>query len=321
MGKHWEPLEKYSSWRKISVGMWRGPDDPTIYGFETLDVSRLIPYLDEVSRVSGVKVNVAAFCANAASMVLEAYPDLNVIMVGKKLQRRKTVDIFCQVAVPDENSGHADLSGVKLHNADKMDLVEVARRLSSRADKVRKGQDEEMEQTKATVNVVPGWLMRPMLKLVDFLTYNVPINLGWMGVRDDPFGSAMVSSVGPFDIKLGFAPLVPASRVPMVFLPGVIHKGVVVNEDDEMEVRDVMMCSCTFDHRCFDGYQIGHVVRLFRDIVQHPLKHCPPPEHWAKPADSQQNAEQASDRDADESDAPAQPLRPEEHETKPVPAE
>lgn len=304
MGKHWESLEKYSSWRKISVGMWAAPNDPTIYGFETVDVSKLTPYLEEVTRVSGVKVTPAAYSVKMVATILDRVPDLNVIMIGKKVRKRKNIDIFCQVSVPNEKAGQADLSGVKLRNADQMDLVEIAERLSSRAHDVRTGQDEEMEQTKSIVDVVPPWLMGAMLKAVDVLTYNVPIDLDGIGLRSDPFGSAMVTSVGPFDIKQGFAPLVPPSRVPFVALPGVIHKAPIVTEDGEVEARDALTMSCSFDHRCYDGYQIGYIVRMMRDILMHPLDYYPEPSHWA-------TGEQEA--------APAP--RPEDREAKAVPAE
>jgi pyruvate dehydrogenase E2 component (dihydrolipoamide acetyltransferase) len=304
MGKRFETLEKTSSWRKISVGMWETPSDPSIYGAETVDVSRLVPYLDEVSRVSGTKVGVAAYCARAVAKVFETYPDFNVVMIGKKVRRRKSTDIFCQVAVPNERAEQADLSGVTLRGADKMDLIEIAQRLASRATDVRTGQDSEMQKTKSMVNIVPPWLMGKMLKLVDFLTFNVPIDLDKFGVRSDPFGSAMVTSIGQFNIKQGFPPLVPMSRVPMVVCPGVLHKAAMVTEDGEVEARDALTVSCTFDHRVFDGYQIGHVVELVRDVLMYPTKYNPAPEHWAE-------AEVDS----------AQMPRPEDREAKPAPAE
>jgi pyruvate dehydrogenase E2 component (dihydrolipoamide acetyltransferase) len=306
MGKRFEALEKTSSWRKISVGMWGPPSEPTIYGFETVDVSRLVPYLDEVSRVSGTKIGIAAYCVSAMAKVFETYPKLNVVMIGKKVLRRKTADIFCQVAVSNPNAEQADLSGVKLTEADKMDLVEVAKRLSSRATDVRTGQDAEMEKTKSMVDVVPPWLMGKMLKIVDFLTFNVPLDLDKFGIRSDPFGSAMVTSIGQFDIKQGFAPLVPASRVPVVVCPGVLHKAPFVTEDGSVEGRDALTVSCSFDHRVYDGYQAGHIVGLLRDALMHPTKYFPEPEHWAEP-----EAEAES----------AQTPRPEDREAKPAPAE
>ncbi|MFW5966259.1 MAG: 2-oxo acid dehydrogenase subunit E2 [Persicimonas sp.] len=308
MGKHWENLEHYSSWRKISVGMWEPANDPTIYGFETVDCSRLVPYLEEVSEVSGVKVTPVAFMVKMLATIFEEFPELNVIMIGKKLRRRKSVDIFCQVALPNESAGQADLSGVKLEAVDELDIVEIATKLRSRAGQVRAGQDEEMEKTKSMVDIVPGWLMSPMLKLVDFLTFNVPIDLDWLGIRSDPFGSGMVTSVGQFDIKQGFAPLVPASRVPVVMLPGVIHKAPFVTEDGEVEGREAITVSCTFDHRCYDGYQIGHMVRSMRQMMTHPTDYFPEPDHWARESGSRGDGAQSADdeaRDDDEEPAPA----------------
>jgi hypothetical protein len=63
--------------------------------------------------------------------VFETYPNLNVVMIGKKVVRRKNADIFCQVAVSNPNAEQADLSGVKLSGTDRLDLVEIAQRLSS----------------------------------------------------------------------------------------------------------------------------------------------------------------------------------------------
>ena len=53
MSKYWKPLQRVSSWRKISVGMWQPPADPTIYGAETVDVEELLGYLEAVSELSG----------------------------------------------------------------------------------------------------------------------------------------------------------------------------------------------------------------------------------------------------------------------------
>ncbi|MFP4597836.1 MAG: 2-oxo acid dehydrogenase subunit E2 [Persicimonas sp.] len=307
MGKRWESLKKYSSWRKISVGMWRPPNDPSIYGYETVDVSNLLPYLDEVSRVSGTKVTISAFCVKLTAEVFKRHPDLNVVMIGKKVRQRKNIDIFCQVAVADETASEADLSGVKLTNADQMSLVEIAQRLTSRASDVRAGQDAEMEKTKSMVDIVPPWLMGGVLKMVDFLTFNVPFDLDKMGIRSDPFGSAMVTSVGPFDIRHGFAPLVPASRVPIVVLPGAVHKAPVVTEEGEVEARDAMNVCLTFDHRCYDGYQIGYFVRIMRDMLLNPTNYLPEPSHYGQPDSDGVQPPRPEDRDPEDREIEAAP--------------
>ena len=280
MSRFWRPLENLSSWRKISVGMWETPRDPTIYGHELLDVTEALRYLDAVSEACGERVSMTALVVKAFAAAYENFPELNVMIVNGRIQKRESIDVFCQVAIPNESTSQADLSGVKLVGANDVDLVALSRLLQGRAQKVRDGEDAEMEQTKAVVDRVPPWLMGGMLRAVDFLTFNVPTDLDAIGVRSDPFGSFMVSSVAGFDIKLGYAPLVPASRCPMVVLPGVVHDA-VLPVNGEPVVRPAMYVGVTFDHRCFDGYQIGYIVRTTRNLITDPFAHWPEPAYWA----------------------------------------
>ncbi len=280
MGKHWKPLKKLSSWRKISVAMWDPPSDPTIYGHDTLDVTDTLEYLEAVSKASGTKVSMTALVVKCFATVFDQHPDLNVMLVNGRIQRRESVDVFCQVMIPSEKATSADLSGVKLVDVPSMDLVEVAQRLAGKADKLRTGQDEEMEKTKDLINIVPPLLIKKMLQLVDFLTFNVPIDLDGIGVRSDPFGSLMVSSIAQFGIKLGYAPLVPASRCPLVALPGAVHDIVRV-VDGEIMARKGVTIGATFDHRLYDGAQIALITRGMTEMVQRPQDFFPAPETWA----------------------------------------
>ncbi|MBA2662112.1 MAG: 2-oxo acid dehydrogenase subunit E2 [Bradymonadaceae bacterium] len=284
--KYWSRSKRASSWRKISVGIWGKPADPTVYGYECLDADDLLDYLDEVSEASGEKVTLTTFLVKILADTFAAYPDLNSIVIGNRVLRRENVDIFVQVAIANEGDGQADLSGVKLRDVDKMDFVAIAKKLRSRATQVRTGQDAEMEQTKSMVDKVPPMLMPWMLKIVDFLTYAVPFELDAIGVRSDPFGSAMVTNVGQFDIRQGFAPLVPASRCPLVCMPCAVRDYAFVY-DKQVVVRRGLNCSFTLDHRIFDGYQIGQIVREFRNRVNHPRDYYPPADHWREPSQVQ----------------------------------
>ena len=268
------------------MGMWSAPDDPTIYGKETVDVTNLVTYLDEIQEVSGVKVTIPAFCAKMMADIFQEHPDLNCMAIGNHICQRETIDVFCQVAIPNDTAGSADLSGVKLQEADQMELVDIANRLRSRASDVRAGQDAEMEASKSMVSRVPNFLMGKLLDVIDFLTFKVPFDLDKLGIRSDPFGSCMITSVGQFDIIQGFAPLLPGSHCPLVCLPGKLWQAPFATEDGEVEARDALTMSCTFDHRVYDGLQIGYIVRGMRTRLMHPRKHFPAPQHWADdPAD------------------------------------
>lgn len=278
MGKYWSPLKSLSTWRKISVGMWDPPANPTIYGFETFNVEDLLNYLKEVEEVSGVRVSPAVIATHAFSQLFGDNPGLNVMVVNQRIQQRKSVDAFMQVAMKGDNGD--DLSGVTIRQSNELDIVQLSEVLTKKAMKVRKGQDHDIEQQKKSLNLIPIVLMRPLLRFVEFLTFNVPVDLDGLGIRSDPFGSFMVSSVAPFDIRLGFAPLVPASRCPLVALPGAIFEAPMV-VDGEVKVCRVMQMGVTFDHRCFDGAQIGIMARKVRQTFERPREVLPDPSYWA----------------------------------------
>lgn len=297
MAYRWKPLKELTSWRKISVGMWNSPSDPTIYGHEDLDVTEALAYLEELNAVVDTKVSVTALVVKAFADAMAMYPELNVFIVNGRLQARDTIDAFCQVAIPDPNGGPADLSGVKISRANELDIVQIAERLSSRAKKVRAGEDEEIERTKKTIDFVPPILIKQMIKVVDFLTYNIPIDLDGLGIRSDPFGSFMVSSIASFDLRLGYAPLVPASRCPLVALPGAIRMEPKV-VGDKVLPRATLTVGTTFDHRCYDGYQIGHFVRFVRSYLTNPRPYLPDPSYWAAPAASETKKRRPEDKKA-----------------------
>jgi hypothetical protein len=155
MGKYWSPVKKLSSWRKISVGMWAPPDDPTIYGYETLMVEQAIEYIREVEEATGVKISMAAFVVHVLAKAMAQDPALNVMVVNGRIQKRNTVDAFCQVMIPGD--GQADLSGVQIRSVDEMNLAEIAESLKGRAKKVRAGEDQGLERQKKMIDRVPPW--------------------------------------------------------------------------------------------------------------------------------------------------------------------
>ena len=281
MAQRWRRFEKYSSWRKISVGMWDTPRDPTVYGFETLDVTDTLEYLEAVSEASGVRVTMTALWVYVVAQAFARHPELNVIIVGDRVLQREHVNIFCQVAVPGSTPDQTDLSGVRLEDVDRMSIVEIAERMRGKARRVRKGEDEEIERQKSLIDRIPARLMRRALRLLDFLTFEVPVDLDDLGLHSDPFGSCMISSIAQFDLRLGLAPLVPAARVPLVILPGATFQAPMV-VDGEVRARTVMQGGLTCDHRAYDGYQIGYIARAIRHGIEGAAKLMPAPETFRR---------------------------------------
>jgi pyruvate dehydrogenase E2 component (dihydrolipoamide acetyltransferase) len=168
-----------------------------------------------------------------------------------------------------ESIGKTDLSGIKLKNADQLDVVSMGRMIRERAAKIRAGNDEEFNQTKKGLAGLPGFLIKPVLRFLDFLQYTLNVNPKFLGTPGDPFGSAMVTNVGVFGLTLGYAPFFPLARTPIIVTLGAIEEKPVV-EDGKIVVGRVLHVNGTFDHRVVDGYHGGVVAREIKALLENP---------------------------------------------------
>ncbi len=263
-------LEKISSWRRIATAMWPEALSPQILGFDDMDFTNLHEVLEELREESGENVSVTHFAVKSIGTIMAENPELNALVIRGKVRRRTTVDVFVQVAIKGTgDAGGADLSGVKVRDVDKKTIVEVAAALNGRALKVRKGKDAEIEKTKRMLDLVPGFVLGGMMKVLDRAMFDLGINTTAIGVKPDPFGCAMVSNCASFGVHAGFAPLVPMSRTPIILLIGRTDPKPVVHED-EIKIRPVCRSTGTFDHRVLDGYQIGLICSEFKRYMENP---------------------------------------------------
>ena len=129
------PLERYSSFRRIALAQWSAPADPIIHGHMWLDVTNADALFKELGEEHGCKVTYAALVGKAASIALGAMPDVNAKVIGRRIYRKKTVDVYYQVDI-----GHgSDLTGTVVTQTDTKPLHQIALELRGRAKKIRKG--------------------------------------------------------------------------------------------------------------------------------------------------------------------------------------
>jgi pyruvate/2-oxoglutarate dehydrogenase complex dihydrolipoamide acyltransferase (E2) component len=260
------PLENPSSWRKMAAGVWSRPDDPTIYGSMDVEATELLAFLPRYREREGVKITITHLVASALARAIARRPEVNCkVRFWGKLEQRTSVDVFLQVAA----EGGRDLSGARIERADEMTLGELARDVAEKANVIRTGSDPTYKKSRGMFKTMPWWATRPLLKLSDLLVNELNFDLSGQGMPRDPFGSAMVTSVGMFGIDTAFAPLVPIARCPiLVLVPEVRVRPWVVG--DQVLPRPVLRLCATFDHRVLDGAQAGRLAAELIKILAEP---------------------------------------------------
>jgi len=261
-------LEKVSSWRRLAVGMWGNPSNPTAQGAREVDLSKTIPFMERVTKETGHKITVTHMFVAAMGRVLAEYPEYNVILRRNVPYQRDTCDVFVQVAIKGAD-GRADLSGIKINNADKLTVEEIAGKIAERAAKVRAGRDKDIEKAKGGVARIPPMVLRPTIQALTSLSYDWNLDLSFLGIKKDPFGAAMITNVGGFGIPHALVPLLPTSRIGILFCLGMIHDRPHVI-DGKVEVRPTLILTGSLDHRVLDGYQIGNITVMLDKIVSNP---------------------------------------------------
>ncbi len=268
MGQTFFRATELSSWRRISLHLWPHPKDPSVYGNLEVNLRSARQYLTAINqRNPPAKVTLTHLVAKAIARALAVHPEANAIISRRRIFYRRSIDVFCQVAT----DGGRDLSGVKIAQADQKPLLQLATELADRVARIQQHTDSGSERTKRTVSMVPQSILHSVLKTIEFFSYDLRWDLSRFGVDYDQFGSAMVSNVGAFGVRHGLAPLVPATRTPIVLLVGCVEDRPVV-EDGKLAIAPCVTIGCTFDHRLIDGYQAGAMASIVQETLEDPMR-------------------------------------------------
>jgi pyruvate/2-oxoglutarate dehydrogenase complex dihydrolipoamide acyltransferase (E2) component len=262
-------MQKLTGWRRVATAMWGPPNDPQIYGFADLDATQLLRFMEE-ARARGHHLTPTHLVGRGVARAIAAVPDLNVRIMGTRAFPRSSIDVFFITAV---RGGH-DLSGVKVERADQLSAVAIGEQLAPRARTLKTGKDREFSRTKRFMETMPRPAMRAALRATVLVTEKLQLDVPPLALHRNPFGSAMITSVGMFGLPHGFAPLGWVYDVPLIVLVGeVTEQPVVVNH--EVVVRPVIPISATIDHRYADGFHISRAMKAFRAYIEDPAAYEP----------------------------------------------
>ncbi len=263
-------MKGLSSFRKIALGTWRTEYDPSIYGTLVLRMDRALDYIARFRARTGRHLTVSHLMAKASAMALQACPEANAILRWNRIYLRQRIGVFFQVLMTDE--GKADLSGATLYDMERKSLLEIIDEFEKKVTLVRQKEDPALEKTRGTVQRLPYLLLRPFLRVVSFLCYTLNLDLRRFGIASDPFGSLMITNIGSLGLDTAYAPLVPFSRVPLLFALGEAKEQVLV-ENGRPTVGRVMNVNATMDHRVIDGFHAARIAGVLREWMENPDTH------------------------------------------------
>jgi len=255
------------------MGTWNKPGDPSVYSLVELDMTESIKFMKEVLEKHQIKLTPSHLVGWAVAKTMNDNPSINGMIRGSRIYLRQSVNVFYQVNIPPkEPGGKPNLAGTTIEAAETMNIVEIAKTLQEKALRVKEDRDKEIKSSFNIIKFVPWMFMRFFLTMSSWLLYGLNLDLRWLGMPRDPFGSVMVTNVGGFGVEIAWPPLVPYSRVPILLCVGAITDRPAV-VDGQVRVRPMMSIGIVFDHRFMDGIQAGKMNREFSTYFANPAKY------------------------------------------------
>jgi pyruvate/2-oxoglutarate dehydrogenase complex dihydrolipoamide acyltransferase (E2) component len=264
--------KRVSTFRKISMGTWKTAKDPSVYGYIEIDMSEVFSQLDAYQRKHQAKITPSHLVGRALTYCMRRRPEINGMVRNHRIYLRDEVALFYQVNIPGEPGSKVEksnLAGAVIHQAEKLTLAGLAQALGQKSNRVKKGEDLELKRNMNLFNFIPWRLTGLYLDFISWLMYGLNLDLQFLGVPKDPFGSVMITNVGSIGVDVAWAPLVPYSRVPLLLAVGMVSdRPWVVN--GELAVRPILPIGVTFDHRMIDGIHASQMAKDFKECFSNP---------------------------------------------------
>jgi pyruvate dehydrogenase E2 component (dihydrolipoamide acetyltransferase) len=257
--------DRVRGWRRLAVAIWPEPNDPQMFGDIEVDAGSALAFIERERDRTGVHVTILHVAGKALAHALSEHPELNVLPHGDRLTPRGRVDVAFIVGL-DEGETNA---GVRVRDADRKAVADIARELQSRAASLRTRADPSVERFARLVDHVPLWLLRLGLRAGVWLTVDRGLDLGLPGLEPGGFGSALITSVGGMGIDHGYPMLTPFGRVPIAVMLGRVTRRPVA-DGDEVVIRPMLTLSAVLDHRFLDGSHAGRLVTSMRAYLADP---------------------------------------------------
>tara|TARA_A100001015_G_scaffold273576_1_gene329159 strand:+ start:308 stop:1099 length:792 start_codon:yes stop_codon:yes gene_type:complete len=249
-------LKNISSMRKLALGAWDSPKDPSVNVQLDLDITLLI------HRLSGMpKITLKHAFLKVFSQLLHDVPELNTVLIRNKFRQRKNNRIFIPTLFRHKKI--VDLNGVSMDDAFKMTMQELKDNWDQKISDLRSGKNKQNKRAVLIFKYLPSRFSRLLIKIIDFIAYTNNISLNWFGLPSDPFGSMTITYLDKYDIRYAKIPIFPFSRSPITLAIG---KTYCENE------KTFAPISCTFDHRYFDGHETNKAYKKLKYYLNNPEK-------------------------------------------------
>jgi pyruvate/2-oxoglutarate dehydrogenase complex dihydrolipoamide acyltransferase (E2) component len=251
-------------WRQIAAAIYEKPVDGKISGIQDFKMEHIAKAMKEWNADGHRVTYTHVFMSLLIRSMAEYAPELNAYCQWGKTIARDEFVISTAVSVKGQ-----DLTTVKIRNADKKSVLDIAKETNDYVTSKRSGSADNTTKKRNVLASIPWPFRKWIFKFLRWMTYEVGIQIPASGLHRDLFGSVLVSNIGPLGMAYGIPALMPASNLSFVFTIGKVTEKAIV-KDGKVVPCLMLPAAATFDHRIADGAHISKLVKGMIYYMENP---------------------------------------------------
>lgn len=261
-------LKEIDGFHYIMPYLMPNRSEAEVYIEEEIDVTELVTYLKKRNDYeTQYKTTIFHVFATAIAKTIYHRPRLNYFVAGKRLYRRNKMTLA--FVARREFADNAEESLIITEVNGDTTLDEMSRKIVGDVQHVRKKSGNDINGLLDKLKKAPRWLMRLGMCFFRFLDFH-----GWMPESickgDSNYATVLLSNLGSIQCDAAYHHLNDYGTNSIVITIGKIHKSPVVDDDGNIQIRDVVNIGATADERIADGFYFARSIKMLGEILQDP---------------------------------------------------
>ena len=251
---------------KVLVALSPQRCDADVFISEKMDVTNLVQYVQEKKQTDPEFTYFHAFCAGLGKLFYER-PLLNRFVLNRKFYDHREVTLGFVAKVSLEDDSKETLSLVTIEPDDNIDKVKE--RILAQVKNVRSNVENSTDDFVNLLAKMPQFLVNFVVWLLQvFDNYDLLPNAV---LSDDIYhSSAIVSNLGSIKCGAIYHHLTQYGTSSMLITFGPVKKEAIVNDDGQIEIKDMLEIGVTCDERIADGFYFAKSMLVAKHIFNNP---------------------------------------------------
>jgi hypothetical protein len=215
----------------------------------SVDVGRLLRYLEGRRESSGVEITVTHIALKAAAVALSETPNLNGHVIGDDFyaSNSRGVDLSLTLDLHENDS-----VVMKIENADLKPIDFVADEIKRRKQELEEGRDSSLQRKIKLLGLLPPLLSSLLRKLLNTLGGKFGISIPILGVVGFPHGTCTVVTIpskekSESEVDIAMIPSMTDTAIPIVITIGGVRLQPIFDQDKKLAAIHVLDVAISID--------------------------------------------------------------------------